>query len=47
MNRTTKPYEADRPAAPVLVLAEVTAHRSELVGRVNEHHEFVSATMHG
>lgn len=31
----------------VLPLAEVKAHLSELVGRVNSHHERVSVTVHG
>jgi prevent-host-death family protein len=31
----------------VLSLAEVKAHLSELVGRVNTHHERVTVTVHG
>lgn len=31
----------------VLSLAEVKAHLSELVGRVNAHHERISVTVHG
>jgi antitoxin YefM len=31
----------------ILPLAEVKAHLSELVGRVNTHHERVTVTIHG
>ena len=43
----TEPSPAPAAAAQVLPLGEVKSHLSELVGRVHDHHERVTVTVHG